>query len=79
MTGADKCPRSNGGRMQTLYTDEMILSTLKAGEQTTPAQVAEKLGCNPVVARNKLKALYKKGVVEGQNITGRWVFWKNWS
>ena len=75
MTGADKCPRSNGGRMQTLYTDEMILSTLKAGEQTTPAQVAEKLGCNIVVARNKLKSLHSRGQIEADKLTGRWVFW----
>lgn len=75
-TGAAKCPRSNGGRMQTMYTEEMFINALKEiGQQTTPPQVAEKVGCNPVVARNKLKALRKKGSIQGQNITGRWVFW----
>jgi len=74
-TGATKCTNKNG-RLQTLYTDDMILNALEEiGEQTTPPKVAEKIGCNPVVARNKLKSLHERGLIYGNKLTGRWVFW----
>lgn len=73
-TGAHKCPNVKG-RMQAIYTDEVIINALKEIGEATPSQVAEKIGCNLVIARNKLKVLAEKGVIHGKNIAGRWIFW----
>ena len=75
-TGTSKCLRTDGGRMQTLYTDDIIIGALKEIDQhTTPAKVAEKVDCNIITARNKLKSLYNRGIIQGSKLTGRWVFW----
>lgn len=73
-TGAHKCPNVNG-RMQAIYTDDIIINAVEEIGEATPRQVADKVGCNNVIARNKLKALVKKGSIHGKNIAGRWVFW----
>jgi ribosomal protein S25 len=80
-TGAHKCPNVNG-RMQAIYTDEVIINALRdicrdspTNGRATPRQVAEKVGCNNVIARDKLKSLVKKGLIQGDNLTGRWIFW----
>lgn len=74
-TGALKCPRTPGGKMQAIYTDDMIISAVQEAGEATPRDVADKLGCNAVVARNKLKALSNNGLIQSKNIAGRWVFW----
>ena len=74
-TGAHKCTHKNG-RLQTIFTDEVIIQAVKnIGDDATPRQVADIVGCNPVIARNKLKSLVERGLIQGKNIAGRWVFW----
>ena len=73
-TGAAKCPHVNG-RLQTVYTDGMLIQAVKDVGETTPRHVADIVGCNPVIARNKLKSLVERGLIQGKNIAGRWVFW----
>jgi len=73
-TGAFKCPHTNG-RLQTVYTDEVIIKAVEDLQDATPAKVAEKVGCHPTVARRKLKSLHERGLIYGNKLTGRWVFW----
>jgi len=73
-TGAAKCPHVNG-RLQTVYTDEMLIQAVKDVGEATPRQVADVIGCNTVIARKKLKSLVERGLIQGKNIAGRWVFW----
>lgn len=73
-TGAHKCPNVKG-KMQAIYTDDVVISALKEIGEATPSDVAKKIGCNPVIARNKLKVLAESGAIHGKNIAGRWIFW----
>lgn len=78
-TGAHKCPHKNG-RLQTVYTDDIMIKTVKninndTEDAATPKQVSEMLNCNMEIARNKLKSLVERNIINGKTIAGRWVFW----
>jgi len=53
----------------------MLIQAVKDVGEATPRQVAGVIGCNTVIARKKLKSLVERGLIQGKNIAGRWVFW----
>jgi len=62
------------GRWVKEFTDQQFINALH-GNLNTPADIADIVGCGLSLAQKRLKILYKTGVISGQLVAGRWVYW----
>lgn len=69
--------KHNGSRLVEVYSFKNFEQAIYDidGPMATPAQIADKLGCNARYAREKLKGYVEQDKIRGQKIADRWVFW----